>query len=335
MIIPQNYVIQKFLAYTRRGIYNSSSNSYNAECASCLEGKSRGKKRRFYYFPQEEFLICYNCGRAWKPLQWVMEICNLTFNQVKDEIDEGDFNDAKSFLQDSKRYERKLNPYTLPQDCINLFDPHQIKFYKSNKVIKDALDFIKSRRLDTAINRPDKLWISLKDFIHKNRIIIPFQDPDHKTRFYQSRAIYEKDINIAKYLSKLNSEKTIYGLDKISSDLNHIIFTEGPIDAFFIPNGLGICGLKLSEHQQLLLAKYSLYKRIWVLDNDLHTNKNVKDQYKQLIKRGETVFVWPKNKGKIKDVNELCIGLKLDKIKQDFFINNSYHGIEALSKISL
>ncbi len=102
----------------------------------------------------------------------------------------------------------------------------------------------------------------------------------------------------------------------------------------FIQNGLGVCGLKLTDHQQKILQRYSLYTKIWILDNDAHQNKDVMNQYQKLIAEDERVFIWPKKYSAFKDVNEVCTKLSLNQIKTNFFIENSFKGQKALLKLS-
>ena len=124
-------------------------------------------------------------------------------------------------------------------------------------------------RLDTAINRCDTFYISLDDFLHKNRLCIPFYDSDNKIRFYQTRALFENDERMAKYLSKLNADKTVFGLNKIDPELEYMFVFEGPIDSMFVKNGISMGGLHVSEHQKDRLNKYILHEKIWVLDNQI------------------------------------------------------------------
>ena len=72
---------------------------------------------------------------------------------------------------------------TLPKDSINLLDINQIQYYEKNTVVRKGLDVISSRRLNTAVNKPASLWVSLSDFIHKNRLVIPFYNKDNKIQF--------------------------------------------------------------------------------------------------------------------------------------------------------
>jgi len=53
---------------------------------------------------------------------------------------------------------------------------------------------IKSRRLDTAINRPDNLYASLTDKVHKNRLVIPFINEKEEIEFYQTRTVTTSDL---------------------------------------------------------------------------------------------------------------------------------------------
>jgi hypothetical protein len=117
----------------------------------------------------------------------------------------------------------------LPKDSINLFDPRQVEYYKDNKVVLDAVSVIKKRKLDTAVNRPDSLWVSLSDKTHKNRLIIPFCNVQNEIIFYQSRIIYDKDARFyPKYLSKINSEKSLCGVNKIQSAIEMVYGMDKP-----------------------------------------------------------------------------------------------------------
>jgi GDP-L-fucose synthase len=69
--------------------------------------------------------------------------------------------------------------------------------------------------LDRAVNRTSNLYISLSDFIHKNRLCIPFYDRNKKVVFYQSRSL---DNTNPKYLGKSGYEKTIFEYAKFIAD---------------------------------------------------------------------------------------------------------------------
>lgn len=330
VLLPLQFVANKFYQYSSNVKYHKTSNSYRGTCPACREGSSLGRKTRLNYYANDNYMICYNCHRSWNPLYWIKEFSG---HSIRDIITESQDYDSFNTINFEETIEpRPKNKEILPVDSINLSDEVQIKYYSDNQIIIDALAYIKNRRLDTAINKCT-FWISLKDYLHKNRLVIPFQDSDKKIKFYQSRALYKKD-EYCKYLSKLNADKTVFGLNTIDESLDYLFIFEGPIDSLFCKNGISMAGLKISEHQKELLNKYFLYERIWVLDNQLD-NPDVKKKNLQLVEDGERIFIWPKEYKDFKDVNELCCKFKKDFIKPEFFISHSYKGLEAKTLIEL
>lgn len=330
-VLPSEYIISKFYEFAGFPKYKRGSSTYNASCPSCREGTSWGKKRRLFYIPSKDLICCHNCGRNWSPVNWIMEQSGLSFKDVMEQASDYNFTSFEVEDQSFKRPESQ----TLPVDSINLFDQQQVDYFNSNPVIKDALKLIKDRRLDTAINRPNALYISLKDFIHKNRLVIPFCDFKGNIVWYQTRAIYKNDeVDRPKYMSKLNSERSVYGLDKIHDQLDHLFIFEGPIDSMFVKNGIAMGGLSMSQTQEDQMKRYRLYQKIWILDNEIEENRDVKNQAIRLLEQGERVFIWPQKFKGIKDVNALCVKIRRDSIKPEFFIENSYEGCEGLAKIA-
>jgi hypothetical protein len=335
MIIPQNFTVQTFFRYVKRPLHKKGTNTYNGECPYCHEGKSTGKKRRFYYITADDHLFCHNCGESKNGLDFVKDMTQLSFAEILAQADV--HTDTVEEVIKKSNFYKKINPNPLPYDSINLFDNNQIHFYKENKIIKDALNFIKNRRLDTAINRPKSLWLSLTDVVHKNRVVFPFYSPDTngKVVFYQSRALYKQDEDIAKYLSKTNSDKGVFNIDKVDTTIEHIFLQEGPIDAMFLRNSVALAGIRPTEEQiRLLQTVWPLHNLIYVLDNqwiDLSSYKITK----QLIDEGKDVFLWPKELGKYKDLNELCVSQKIDEVPYNFIIKNTYKGMKGAIQFSL
>jgi hypothetical protein len=177
--------------------------------------------------------------------------------------------------------------------------------------------------------------VSLTDSVHKNRLVIPFYDTDNQIKFYQSRKLIDADYR-PKYLSKVGSEKTLYGANKVSPSLDYVFLTEGPIDAFFIRNGLAVAGINSSftsftESQESQLRELLLYKKIWVLDNQ-NLDATSKAKTKKLLEQGESVFIWPDTH--YKDLNEMCIDKKLNEIEPSYIIENTYSKLRGLLKLT-
>lgn len=255
------------------------------------------------------------------------------------EVSEGDY--GYDEIIDAPKHEDKVRKVpSLPDDSINLFDPLQIDHYKNNKIVQVVLKYIKDRRLDTAINKPDAFYLSLKDFVHKNRLVIPFKDETGQIIHYQSRKVFDWD-DMGNYMSKEGSDKSLCGVDKVSMDCDTLFLFEGPIDAFFVRNGLGVAGINKGETmtltplQQEQLDSFRFFDVIWVLDSQW-IDETSRQKTKSLIDKGQKVFIWPKKQGeRFKDFNEMCITLGLDQISPEFIKKNSSHGLAAITKYKL
>jgi len=334
MELPLNYIIEKFYQHVGNPKYRKSSNVYNGSCPICREGNSWLRKKRCFFLVNKGYICCHNCQQTWSPIEWIKRVTGLSFHEVVNESNSYD-NSIEEVLQ---RYdwkeENKSNRYTLPYDCINLSDQTQLDFYKKNTYVKDALRYITERRLDTAGNRVKTFYISLKDKLHRNRLVIPFYNEVGQIVFYQSRALNVDDEKFARYLSKVDSAFTIFGIERINIDFDYIFLFEGPIDSMFVKNGVGMGGLTLNDVQAEQIEKYYLHNKIWVLDNQ-PDNAEVNKKYKQLIDKGETVFIYPDEYKQFKDLNELCMHYKIDQVSPKFIIKNSYSGMKALLKLKI
>lgn len=336
MLIPIEYTLQKFYQYAGFPKFKRLSNTYVACCPICREGNSWGKKKRCYYLVDENKICCHNCGWYSDAIKWIQEVSGLSFNEILKEAQTFDVIPLELISSDSTEPTKPVKIERLPLDSINLFDNNQIEYFKDNKVVLDALKLVRDRRIDKAINRPDSLLVSLKDKIHKNRIIIPFYNESGEIIFYQSRLIYDSDAKLyPKYLSKVNGEKSLYNINKIDLNLDYIFIFEGPIDSFFVKNGTAVAGIQensnnmFSSIQEQQLLPFKFFTKVWVLDSQWKDQAS-RNKTKKLIENNETVFIWPEDLGKkYKDINDYCIDKKLDYIDPSFFIENSYQGLKA------
>jgi hypothetical protein len=151
--------------------------------------------------------------------------------------------------------------------------------------------------------------------------------------FYQTRELFPKEgWDGCKYLSKANSEKTVFGINKVSVDTPYLFVTEGPIDSAFIRNGVSMGGLVMTGSQRKELGQFLEMELIWILDNEFD-KPEVVEKYTDLISAGERVFIWPAVFSEFKDVNDVCIAKGLDEIPNKLFTTYSYRGYEATVKL--
>lgn len=333
MILPEDFVTQKFYQFVGAPSKNRYNRTYQGSCPICREGNSWLKKRRFYYIPSKNRLYCHNCGYNKSTIDWIKEMTGMSFLEIKEEL-----NTVNIDILPVEEVKPSRKVETLPKDSINLFDPIQIEYYKSNKFVKIALDFLNNRKLLNANNKPKAYFISLTDFVHKNRIIIPFYDQKNKITHYQTRILIDSD-DRPRYMSKIGSEKTIFNINNIDSDFDKIFIFEGPFNSTFTKNGVAIAGIQEGSYQLFTSAQESqimqfpLHERIWVLDSQ-HIDNAARNKSIKLLELGENVFIWPKKLGiKFKDFNDIAVGMNINKIPPEFILKYTFKGDEGLSKL--
>jgi hypothetical protein len=330
--IPETLVVNKFYQFVGGPKHNKHQHTYNGSCPICREGTSWLKKKRCYYIPKKNIVCCHNCGWYSNPFKWVLEVGNYNIRDLIKEIKNFD-GTITEIKQETKAVKVTEN---LPQDSINLFNENECSYWDDNYVLEKCKDIINSRRLNTAVNRPQSLFLSLTDKVHKNRLVIPFYDSKNNIIFYQTRKILDSDSR-PKYLSKVGTEKSLYGINNISVNCDTIYVTEGPLDAFFIRNGVAVAGITQSQNlnftptQEKQLKEFFLYKKVWVLDNQ-HLDKTSREKTKKLLEAGQTVFIWPSKD--YKDLNDLCIDKKLNEVDISYIQANSYTKLKGLLKLS-
>ena len=296
------------------------------------------KKKRCYYLPENDNIYCHNCGWSSKPFKWIKEVSNCSNSDIIEEVK--DYEVTIDITKDDEVV-TKVQTETLPKDSINLSDKIQQDFYNNNLIVKACNHIIKSRRLDTAVNRPDNLYVSLTDKVHMNRITIPFINEHGEIEFYQTRTVKTSDLKTKpKYLGKVGAEKTLFNIDKVSSDHDKVYIFEGPIDAFFVRNSVAVAGItergksltKRQEEQMNTTLKW--YDKVWVLDSQWGDRASM-IKSEALLKQGETVFIWPEILGKkYKDFNDLARAANKDEIGWDFIEKNTFKDLKGIIRMT-
>jgi hypothetical protein len=319
MEIPEQYILNLLYAHADHPILNKHDGTYNAGCPICREGKSWGRKKRLYYYPKTKSFYCFNCNESWSALGWIKELTQMSYEDISEEIRNNDF--SRNITENINQKEiKKIKLPSLPLDSVNVLDTTQQNFYKNNSIFQKTISYIKERRLDTAINASKTYYLSFNDYFHKNRLCIPFLNEEKKIIFYQTRAL---DGTLPKYLGKYNTDKSLFGFERIDSTFECLFMFEGPIDAMFIKNGLSIGGLNLTNCQKKQLSIYPFHKKVWVLDNiKIDKSQDTKKKTLQLINQGEKVFKWPDVP--YKDINEWCVSEKIDQIDPKMILKNLY-----------
>ncbi len=335
LTLPREYVVAKFYEYGRSPYYNRFNSVYQCSCPVCMESP---KKKRCYYIPENDNIFCHNCGWSSKPFKWIKEVSNCSNSDIIEEIK--DYEVTIDITKDGEVV-TKIQTETLPKDSINLSDPLQRAYYSQDKMFNLANEVIHNRRLDTAVNRPDNLYLSLSDMVHKNRLVIPFVNEKEEIEFYQTRTLRPQDNRTKpKYLGKVGSEKTLFNINKVSSDHDKVYIFEGPIDAFFVRNSVAVAGItergksftKRQEEQMNTTLRW--YDKVWILDSQWGDRASM-IKSEALLKQGETVFIWPETLGKkYKDFNDLARAANKNEIGWDWIEKNTFRELEGIIKMT-
>jgi len=316
--LPETFVLNKFYQYSYDPTFRKHDGTYNAGCPVCKEGKSFGKKKRLFFYPETNTFHCFNCSKTWSSFKWISDVCNMSKEEIDYEVGTNEFSiDVEKKLENIVIYKKEIPD--LPHDSINIMDELQQKFYSKNNSFINAFEYAKDRRLFTAVNKSPNLFVSLTDFIHKNRLCIPFYDRNNKLVFYQTRAV---DKTEPRYLGKQGYDKTLFGIERIDINIPYIFIFEGPIDAMFVKNGISAAGLSISDVQKTQLIEFPFHKKIWVLDNPKFDDA-ASDKIKTLLDRNESVFKWPLGMS-YKDFNEKCVFEDLDEISYQVILDNLF-----------
>jgi hypothetical protein len=332
--LPIEYTKDIFFQYA--GYSEKTSSGYRASCPMCMEGKSWGTKKRLYYFPNEDYLFCHNGCGSFSDYFWVKKVTGKTFQEIKEDVESCGYSiDLDYFrinLDDEKSF---IVPQPLPRDSINMFDKTQVLYYKDNKWVKEAVRFITKRGLLHAPYRPKAFYLSLTDKIHKNRLTIPFFDDNGQVEFYQSRALTEYQENFGKFLSKLNSDKSVFNLDKVNYSNDCLFIMEGAIDAMFLENAVAISGVYMTGHQEELIAKSTpTHTKVWIFDNPKIDNTG-REKLIDMVTNGSSdlFFTWSDKFESYKDLNEFCIKENIWSINPDEILKRSVVGSKIISRI--
>lgn len=328
--LPQDYVTSIFLQYA--GSPEKTHAGYKGSCPICMEGKSWGVKKRLFYFPKDGYFFCHNKCGAFSAYYWVKTVTGKSFLEIKNEVESG-FGDFEydRVLLDTPAEPTILVP-DLPNDSINLLDKYQVKYNKDNYWVKLASSFIMKRKLLKAPYRPSAFYLSLEDFVHRNRLIIPYFGFLNKVEFYQSRALTDRqEKNMGKFLSKVNAQKSVFNLDKVDPEFEYIFLLEGPIDAMFIKNGVALSGAMMTEYQEdLIRTNYPFHKLVWLFDNH-KIDKTAAEKLKEKIEERESLaFSWGGKYSEYKDFNEYCVKTNTTEVDYNEVLELSYSPARVL-----
>ena len=309
--------------YQVLGKISKVGNKLNFPCPLCNEGKSRSKRRGWYYLDSNTY-FCFNAGciaseTGLSGIQFVSKLLNISQNSLKLDFlkNKNKKSEVKQIEEEPIIQKEEAKPIeSLPKD-----------WYELSKTLND---YIEKRKIYSAPYCP-KNW-NFYFNIKTNRLVIPWYR-DKQIIFYQERAILPGQE--PKYKFPYNVEKPIFGLDSIDEIFPYIFILEGAFDSIWVKNGISIGGITLTENQEKDLEHY-FCEKIYLFDN-----QNVDESaYKKIMKMSiekpnQKIFIWPKNITE-KDVNEYIINHSNNPFNNEkFLLENSISGLKIQLKLRM
>lgn len=320
-------------------IYESGGN-LNFRCVICNDSKkSKSKRRGWILFKGKQITYyCFNCNHSQSFSSFVKDrdltIYNRYFRKKDLEEQIKETFDVKATLitepENVKGSIQDLSNDILPVS-FNLLDRALTDRSKKQLQYK-ALKMVLERQIPESIYKNflvcyDKLDDE-RNF--KDRLIIPYYDDKGILYCFQGRTL-SKGL-LPKYKTHCRDNHKVYNFYHANPD-ELVLITEGPIDSFFLYNGISTSGAIRFGSDNLKEIVERFPKRAWVFDYDVTgIQRSV-----EMVEFGETVFCWPKDwrLGRQKvDINEIFVrkNFTMDQINV-IVRNNLFKGLKAKVKL--
>ena len=333
MIDPINVKYFKFAVGSDIG--KETPNDISAKCIICGDSEKDSRKKRLHLYRKSNYdtdiVHCFNCEWKGNMYSFLKETNSNLFEQYKKETREANFNNLKqkketpqpeiSYNYSSKKEKKdKIKTFKLPNELIKASENNRARDYLENRLVD----------VDEFYYAPSDIKFQGKYLPIKDSIVIPLWYNTDKWLVYgfQARSIEGKRFHT--YIPEENSGLKIWYGGKFGERGNIVLVAESVFDAMsmgFKKEGIGAV-LGASENSYF---KEHFHNVVYCLDNQ-RIDPTSKEKSKELLKKGEYVFVWPKSIQE-KDFNALLkSGMPKEEIKQ-MIIENTFRGIKGMSKL--
>jgi len=288
---------------------------YTSECPMCLEGKSAGRKRRFFILTTSHkyknvVVMCHNCSESMSLKNYLrhhegalfVEYQELEKKRFIDNLRQGKMR-KKQQSNEIETEELKMIP--LPQEFAPLKDFALPTMYlKKRKIPKKMLERL--------------YYCNTPNHNCSDMVIFPFYKGE-EVYGYQGRSVTEK-----RFHNNVQEGFKLYNIYNVDTKKPVYIF-ESIIDSLFIENSVAMMGSDISTQ---MLKK--LKEPIFIFDNDkTGIEKSLKYAF------GNKIFIWPEALP-TKDINE---GIMKGTIEQQYIQGlitaNTFKGLEAEARLKL
>lgn len=295
--------------------YLESRGRLNFACPYCGDSTTSPRKKRGNLYWNDLYFHCYNCGQH-QPLDKFL-------NDFGQEFEGSDQITIINYIKDNKKgfslgesldfhLFEKINKLALSFDELTL----GFNIYPINYLTYRAYPYLKSRLLHHKTENfaydPRKKELYVFNLNNKNKIVgfqvrkLDSSGYGPKYRTYNIQRIYDHlklKLSVSdEDLDQINKISMLFGILQVDLSREFTVF-EGPIDAMFMNNSIGLTGVKkqIADFDEIPTTRY-------MFDNDIEGKSKMIEK----LKKGQYVFMWDKfikdfniNRKKVKDLNDL------------------------------
>jgi transcription elongation factor Elf1 len=321
---------------------------FNFRCPVCGDSKKSKRKKRAWILIKEDGrprFFCHNCDLSCSFNNLLKEYFNKTYRKFFSELSarDNDYTAIKSTtaeIIETSEYDKLIKKDLKPIiDDVAFGVYEEVKSLTLKNLQLRVLKYLKSRKIPE--KKIKELYISYKDYEEngeikyylKNKIIIPYYK-DEVVYAFQARTLMDNP-DVVKYITiKEENEIKIYNFFEADED-DIALVTEGPIDSWFLRNGLSVSG-SVSPHSDVVkLIEKKFGDVIWVFDNH-YCDPDGKKKTEKFLWAGKKCYIWTKDLKEHKDVNDVIRDTDITTEEMSERIkNNVYQGKMATVLLKL
>ena len=336
MLDPLN--IKYFRFAVGSDIGKETPNDISAKCIICGDSEKDQRQKRLHLFRKSSYtddkIHCFNCEFSGNMYMFLKECNTNLYEQYKKEKRESNFNNLKQKHTEPKEYDDidigytykpkvKVKSFKFPKEFIPASESERGTMYLTGRNLgTEDIYFAPS-----GVNMGDK-FLPIKD-----SIIIPLWYKKEKNLVYgfQARSIEGK--TFYSYIPEENTGyKVWFGGNFPKKKGETVIVTESIFDS--MSTGFkreNVCAILGASENEFLTKMFN--NVIYCLDNQRKDMTSLQKS-KELLERGERVFIWPKEIEE-KDFNAMRINGWSGEMVKNLIKNNIFTGLKGILTLKL
>lgn len=318
-------LVSSQLPYFRK----QSTHTYTFRCPLCGDSKKQRNKTRGYLFlyRQAYFFKCHNCNESSSFKKFLQQVNPQLFQEYLLDV-------LRERRPDKIIVEPPKPPPTVRHNRLDLPSIKDLPSSHPARIYVEQTRQLPERAFEHLYFTDEwTQWVQTLGWPyvyehedHLPRLIIPWFNEDHLFMGAQVRLLTPDAPAYMRYttLKADTSVEKIYGMDRVTRNAR-IYLTEGPLDSWFLPNGISAMGSDLWRAYE---RNFTTEDIVFIWDNEPR-NAEVIEAMRKAIDNDKQIVIWPKSID-VKDLNDMH---KAGYDVYELVRNHTYHGARALLEL--